>query len=339
MTSTYPATEVLLEVHRGPVLECVHRGHVAVWRHGDGLIAGIGNTDARILPRSSSKMIQALPLIESGAADATGLTSEHLALACASHQGAEMHTKRVTKWLDNLDLSEADLRCGDQVPYDIPAQHALACNKCEPDQRHNCCSGKHTGFLNVTKHLGAGPEYNDVSHPLQRAISEAWDDVTDDTNASYAVDGCSAPNFVTRLDRMARAMAAFAAAQDGADVRQAAMARLRDAMMKHPELVSGEGRTTNSLVPAMQHRVALKSGAEGFFVAIVPELKIGIALKIEDGAGRGAEAAIAAILSRLGILDPAHPAARAVTHGPIINKLGIETGRYQIADALTKLRL
>jgi L-asparaginase II len=138
---------------------------------------------------------------------------------------------------------------------------------------------------------------------------------------------------------MAQAMAGFAAAREGGGTRQAAMTRLREAMMKHPELVSGKGRTTNSLVPAMQNHVALKSGAEGFFVAMVPALNIGVALKIEDGAGRGAEAAIAAILSRLGVLDPAHPAARAVTHGPITNKLGIETGHYRVTEAISGLRL
>lgn len=339
MSATTEKAEVLVEVHRGPILESMHRGHAVVWRHGEGVIASWGDAEARILPRSSSKMIQALPLVESGAADAVGLTPEHLALACASHQSAMMHVDRVTRWLDDLDLSESDLRCGTQWPYDMAARDDLICSKCAPDQRHNTCSGKHTGFLTVNRHLGGGPEYLEIDHPLQRAISEAWDDVTDDANPDYAIDGCSAPNFVTRLDRMARAMAAFSAARPDGCARQAAMVRLRDAMMTHPELVSGEGRLTNDVVPATGHRIAMKSGAEGFFVAMFPEQQIGVALKIEDGSDRAKDSAITAILCGLGVLDPAHPAARAVLHGPFYSKLGIEAGHYRIADTLAGWRL
>ncbi|GAB5447139.1 asparaginase [Gymnodinialimonas sp.] len=331
--------EVLVEVHRGPILECTHRGSVAIWHHEEGLIAGMGDVDARILPRSSSKMIQALPLVESGAADAFGLTPEHLALACASHQGAAIHTDRVTAWLDNLGLSEADLRCGSQWPSDEPARDGLICSHCGPDQRHNNCSGKHTGFLTFGKHIGADPEYIEFGHPLQAAIREAWDDVTAEPNPEFAIDGCSAPNFATRLSGLARAMAAFAAATPDGGARQAAMVRLREAMMSHPDLVAGEGRACTHLMRAMGHRAAVKTGAEGVFIAIVPELKIGVALKIADGATRGSEAAIAHILGRLGVLDPAHPKAQALTHGPIRNWNGMETGHYRIAKGLAGLTL
>ncbi len=339
MTETTNAAEVLVEVHRGPILESVHRGHAVVWRHGDGVIASWGHSEARILPRSSSKMIQALPLVESGAADAVGLTPEHLALSCASHQGAAIHTDRVDRWLATLDLSETDFRCGVQWPSDIPARDALICSHCGPDQRHNNCSGKHTGFLTLTRHLRAGPEYVDPSHPLQQAISEAWDDVTDDANPDFAIDGCSAPNFATRLDRLARAMAEFAAARPDGGTRQAAMVRLREAMMAHPDLVAGEGRACTRLMRAMNGRAAIKTGAEGVFITIIPELKIGVALKIADGATRGSEAAITSILSTLGVLDPAHPVARELSHGPIRNWNGIETGHYRVADTLTGWRV
>ncbi len=333
------AAERLVEVHRGPILECEHRGHAVIWRHGEGMIASWGDAEGRILPRSSSKMIQALPLVESGAADAFGLSDEHLALACASHQGAAIHTDRVTRWLSDLDLAEDALRCGVQWPNDLPARDDLICHHTGPDQRHNNCSGKHTGFLTLTKHLGAGPEYLDMSHPLQRAIREAWDDVTGDANPDYAIDGCSAPNFATRLSGLARAMAAFAAATPDGGARQAAMVRLREAMMRHPDLVAGEGRACTRLMRAMNGRAAIKTGAEGVFIAIVPEHKIGVALKIADGATRGSEAAITRILSALGVLDPEHPEARAFSHGPITNWRGIETGHYRIADTLANWTL
>lgn len=330
--------EVLVEVHRGPILDCTHRGDAVIWRHGEGPIATWGDADRRILPRSSAKMIQALPLVESGAADAIGLTPAHLALACASHSGAAIHTDRVTQWLADLGLSERDLRCGAHMPEDEPARDGLICTHARPDQRHNICSGKHTGFLTLTWHLGAGPDYIDPDHPVQQAVSEAWDDVTGEANPDFAIDGCSAPNFVTRLGGLARAMAAFAAADEHGGARQAAMVRLRRAMGTHPELVAGEGRACTRLMRAMGGRVAVKTGADGVFVAILPELRIGAALKISDGATKAAEAAIAQILIALEMLDPNDPIAVALTHGPVRNWRQVETGHYRVADALADWR-
>lgn len=328
------AAERLVEVWRGDFCESVHHGHVAVWHADNGLIWGLGDVDGTILPRSSSKMIQALPLVESGAADAVGLTEAQLALACASHQGAAIHTDLVTRWLSDIDLSEADLRCGVQWPSDEPARDALICSSCGPDQRHNNCSGKHSGFLTLSRHLGAGAEYLDLDHPVQRAVRNTWEEVTDETTPGYGIDGCSAPNFASSLKGFARAMSMFAAATEGTDARQTAMVRLRTAMMKHPDLVAGEGRSCTRLMRVMGHRAAIKTGAEAVFAAIIPERRIGVALKIADGTTRASEAAITQILCALGVLDPADQVATAYTTGPIRNWRGIETGHYRVTPAL-----
>ena len=324
----------LVEVHRGPIRECVHRGHAVVWRNGEGVIGSWGDPDAYILPRSSAKMIQALPLVESGAADAVGLTPEHLALSCASHNGAAIHTERVTRWLTHLGLAETDLRCGAQEPDDKPARNELVCSHSAPDQRHNNCSGKHSGFLTLSRHLGAGPEYIDPDHPVQRAVAEAWSEVTDETVSEYGIDGCSAPNFAGTLSGFARAMAQFASAVPEGGTRQSAMVRLREAMMAHPDLVAGEGRACTRLMRAMGTSAAVKTGADGVFFAIIPEQDIGVAVKISDGATRGSEAVVAHILGSLGVLDLAHPVYRELTHGPIRNRCDVATGHYEIDSEL-----
>ncbi len=332
------ADQALVEVHRGPIRECMHRGHAVIWHADAGLIGAWGDANAHILPRSSAKMVQALPLIESGAADATGLTPGHLALACASHNGAAIHTDRVTRWLADLGLGEEDLRCGPQEPSDVAARDGLICGHTAPDQRHNNCSGKHSGFLTLSRHLGAGPEYIDPNHPVQLAIADAWADVTDEPISGYAIDGCSAPNFAGSLSGCASAMASFAAATPDGGTRQAAMVRLREAMMMHPDLVAGEGRACTRLMRAMGRGAAVKTGAEGVFFAIVPELKIGVALKISDGATRGSEAALAQILANLGVLNPEHEVFAELTHGPIRNRREVETGHYKVAGALAEWR-
>lgn len=293
-----------------------------------------------ILPRSSCKMIQALPLIESGAAEAFGLSEAQLALSCASHNGAAIHTDMVTEWLGGLGIDpEAALRCGPQMPNDRDARTDLIKTDASPCQIHNNCSGKHSGFLTLSRHLGAGPDYVDPDHPVQRAVKAAFEEVTGEDSPDFAIDGCSAPNFATTVTGLARAMGRFAAATSDGDARDRAMHRLTRAMAAHPVLVAGEGRSCTALMRAMAGRASVKTGAEAVFVAIIPERRMGIALKIEDGAARGSEAAIARLLTGLGVLDPAHPAAMAYTHGPIRNRRDMVTGDYRLSGSLASWRI
>ena len=314
---------IMAEIWRGGFLESQHRGHAVVCDPAGEIVQAWGDPSLVTLPRSSCKMIQALPLVESGAADKFGLTDEQLALSCASHNGAAIHTDRVEQWLKDLELTDDDLRCGPQLPNDIPARNGLIKTDNSPCQIHNNCSGKHAGFLTLAKHLGAGPEYIDPDHPVQMAVRTAFEETTNELSPGFGIDGCSAPNFATSLHGLARSMASFASAKDDS-VRGRAMIRLRKAMMKHPDLVAGEGRACTELMRAMNGKVAIKTGAEAVFIAILPEQQLGVAVKIEDGTTRASECAIAAILIKLGVLDPQHPATLKRWNAPIPNRRGIE---------------
>jgi len=320
----------MAELWRGGRLESWHAGHAVICDGAGAVVEAWGDPAAVIFPRSSCKMIQALPLLESGAAEAAGLSDRQLALACASHQGAKIHTGMVEAWLAGLGLSDDALRCGAHWPSDIEARDGLIRSFATPCQKHNNCSGKHSGFLTLAKHLGAGPEYVEIGHPVQQAVRAAFEEVTGESSPGHGIDGCSAPNFATTVTGLARAMAAFAAA-DETDTRSRAMVRLRNAMASHPELVAGEGRACTELMRAMGGRVAIKTGAEAVFVAIVPEKRIGIALKIVDGGTRAAELAIAALLVRAGVLDKDHPATRKRLDAVQTNWRGIETGLLRAA--------
>ncbi|SLN28859.1 L-asparaginase II [Pseudoruegeria aquimaris] len=325
----------MVELWRGPFLESVHRGHAVVCDASGRIVAAWGDPEQLIFPRSSCKMIQALPLVESGAAGAFGLTQEHLALSCASHNGAAIHTDRVNRWLSDLGMTDADLRCGTQVPDDKEAKFALIRSHAEPCQVHNNCSGKHAGFLTFGKHMGWGPEYTEIDHPLQQEIRTVFSEVTGLDTPGYGIDGCSAPNFATTVHGLARAMAFFAKAQpDAASARERAAAALREAMVTYPELVAGEGRACTELMRAMGGKVAIKTGAEAVFTAILPEQGLGVALKIVDGATRASECAIAAILVKLGVLDAAHPATRKRMNAAVLSRRGLEAGVIKPAAAL-----
>ncbi|MEM7499268.1 MAG: asparaginase [Pseudomonadota bacterium] len=329
------ANPVLVELWRGAVLECVHRGAAAIVGPDGEIVEEIGDAGRVILPRSAAKMIQALPLVESGAADAARLGTERLALACASHSGAPMHVERVTAWLADIGLGEEALRCGAHAPLDPAARRALRAAGDPNTQIHNNCSGKHTGFLTLGRHLGAGPEYIALDHPVQRSVREAVAETCGEEPAGYAIDGCSAPNFAVSLAGLARAMAGFARpAERFSGLRRTAAARLRDAMAAHPALIAGEERANTRLMRAASVPLTLKSGAEGVFVAILPGPGFGIAVKIDDGSDAAAQAAIAALLVRHGALDAAHPTVRGTLTQPLINARGTEHGQRRVATAL-----
>jgi len=323
--------EPLVEIWRGQMLESVHTGQIVICGPDGEMIEAWGDPNAIIFPRSACKMIQALPLATSGET----LSSEQLALSCASHQGAARPRMLVTEWLADLGLGEAALRCGPQEPRDVDERNALIRAREEPCQIHNNCSGKHTGFLTLTKRLRAGQEYIDIDHPVQRAVRASFEEVTGETSPTWGIDGCSAPNFAVSLKGLARAMAAFATAHGHGGQMAEAMVRLRSSMMRHPDLVAGEGRACTELMEAAPG-VAVKTGAEGVFTAILPEEGIGIALKISDGTTRAAEAAMAQLLIRAGKLEAAHPAAQKYL-GPIRNRRNVQTGVTRPAARLSAL--
>ncbi len=325
----------MAEIWRGDFLESIHTGHAVICDASGDIVQAWGDPEKVILPRSSSKMIQALPLIESGAAAAARLTTDQLALSCASHSSAAIHTDRVATWLAALGLAEDNMRCGAHDPQDRTARDALIRAGEKPCQYHNNCSGKHAGFLTLNQHIKGGSEYVDPKHPVQTAVLDAFEELTQESSPGFGIDGCSAPNHASTLHGFARAMAFFAAASDGgASIRERAAATLVQAMTAFPELVAGEGRACTELMRAMNGRVAVKTGAEAVYIAIIPELKLGVALKIADGTTRAAECAIAAILLKLGVLEPNHPATLKRMNAPIINCNDIATGYIRPAKEL-----
>jgi len=237
-------------------------------------------------------------------------------------------------WLDQLGYTDDDFRCGPQSPPDREAREELIRAGETPCQIHNNCSGKHAGFLTLNKHLGAGPEYVEIDHPLQVAIKTAFEEVVGEDSPHWGIDGCSAPNHACSVKGLAAGVARFASAGDRSDTRSQAMVSLTQAMMAHPELVAGETRACTGIMRACEGRAAVKTGAEAVFVAILPELKRGVALKIIDGATRASECAIVAILVKLGVLDAGHPVVQEFGMPVQKNRRGLVTGQIRPTAAL-----
>lgn len=320
---------VLVEVTRGALVESVHRGAIAVVDVEGAIRFALGDVDAPVYTRSSLKPIQALPLIETGAADAFGVSEEEVALACASHSGEPMHTSRVAAWLERIGCSEADLACGPQVPRHEPTSQAMLATQQKPSRLHNNCSGKHAGFLTVARHLKAPlTDYVNVAHPVQKAVLTSLRTLSGVDDPAWGVDGCAAPNFAIPLTAFARALAQIAGH------RTPGAKRILQAMIAHPELVAGSGRSCTALMRAANGKAAVKVGAEGVYAAMLPDAGLGVAIKIDDGASRGAETVIAMVLEKFGILDPSTGLSRT----SVINTRGTIVGECRPARTLAEAK-
>ena len=293
---------VLVEVLRGHTVESAHRGAVAVFDADGRSVLAIGDVDRPVFPRSAVKAIQALPLIEGGAADAYGFGDRELAMACASHSGEPEHVAAAGDMLARVSLGNAALECGAHWPSSQPATVALAASGAKPLALHNNCSGKHAGFICACCQAGIDHHgYVKADHWLQETVRQAMEDVTGAAHgeANRGIDGCSIPTYAVPLAKLAHGFARMASGQGLGPERARAARRLLNACMAEPFYVAGSDRADTALMQAAPGRVFVKTGAEGVYCAALPELGLGIALKCDDGAGRAAEIAIAAVIARL----------------------------------------
>jgi len=329
---------VLIEVLRGRSVESRHAGAFAVVDADGSVVLSAGDIARPVFPRSAVKVIQALPLIESGAADRYGLEDAELALACASHSGEPAHVAAAAAMLRKAGLAPDCLECGTHWPSNSGAARALARAGEEPSALHNNCSGKHAGFLCTACATGHAPAgYVRAEHPVQEMVREALGSVTGAplSPEDRGTDGCSIPTYPIPLRAMARGFARIGSGEGLGTARTAAAQRLRAAVAAHPFMVAGTGRADTRIMEALGARAFVKVGAEGVHCAALPELGLGIAIKCDDGAGRGAELVMATLLRRLLPLDDAaREALRSLAEPVLRNWNGIEVGSLRAAGPL-----
>ena len=297
---------VLVEVTRGARVESRHRGAVAVVDADGKTVLAVGDISTPVYPRSAVKALQALVMVESGAADRFGFGDEELALACASHGGEPAHVDGVARMLERAGLTRAALVCGTHWPMHQPSAHALARSGGEATALHNNCSGKHAGFVCAACALNVDHRgYVDPGHLVQREIKARLEQligaaIGDDYRA---VDGCSVPTWAVSPYNQALAFARFATERGLSPERAKAARRLIKACAAKPWFVAGTGRFCTGVMEHFRERVFVKTGAEGVFCGALPGIGLGIAVKCDDGGGRAAEVAMAAMIARFLPLD------------------------------------
>ena len=328
---------VLVEVTRGALIESRHRGAVAVADAEGRSVLAIGDVAAPVFPRSAIKALQAMALVEEGAADRFGFDDEALALACASHSGEPAHVAGVERILAKAGLDASALRCGVHWPISQSAAYALA-RTGTASALHNNCSGKHAGFLCLACAKGADTTgYFRPEHPVQRQVRAVLEDFTGAVlgEAVCGIDGCSVPTWAVPLQNLAHGFAKFGTGRGLSPARAAAAGRLRQACAAKPWFVAGSGRFCTEIMQLFGDRVFVKTGAEGVYCATLPQQGLGIALKCDDGAARAAQAVVATMIARFLPLDDAQRAALEPLMQPSLrNWNGFEVGAIKVTAAI-----
>ena len=330
---------IAVEVTRGGMVESMHRAIVAICDASGAVVRSWGAVERPIYARSAIKPLQTIAVIESGAADAFNLGEDEITLCCASHRGEPIHVDRVLPWLDRLGLGVDSLECGPQLPTNEATAHALIRAGLPATRAHNNCSGKHSGMLTTAVHLGEPTKgYIGPDHPVQTRLITLMEELgeLDLSGTARGVDGCGIPVFGAPLQAIAHAMAKLADPSGLSTDRADACRRIVKACAAHPLLISGTGTFNSVVLAETGGRCILKGGAEGVFTAAIPSEGLGVCLKIDDGAGRGAAAAMLAVLRHLGVLDAAAAARidKAVVR-EVRNWTGTLVGEIRPAPSLT----
>lgn len=325
---------VLVEVTRGSRVESRHRGAVAVVDPRGKRVVSIGDISEPVYPRSAVKPIQALPMVESGAADAFGFRARELALSQASHGGEPEHVAGVRAMLTAVDLDETALECGAHAPTHAGSAAELIRRGRPPDQLHNNCSGKHANFLAVARHLGIDHKgYVAPKHDVQVRVKEALENLTGAAHGSEncGVDGCSIPTYAIPLVDLALGFARFGTGIGLERSRAEAAHRLYQAAVSEPFYLAGTARADTELMKLLNGAALTKTGAEGVYCAALAGLGLGVAVKADDGANRASEAIMAAVIARL--LPDHAEGVRRWTNAPVVTRRGAKVGEVRALSA------
>ena len=277
---------ILVRSFRGEVLESFHRGVVCVVNQMGEIIYSEGDSQQLCYPRSALKFFQQIPLLSKNAQEEFNLTLEEIAILVGSHNGEEKHVETVLNILNKGGFTENDLECGPQMPS-LKKDAIAMYQKGEKARKiHNNCSGKHAGFLLLCKLLKLNHKnYINPEHPVQKIIAE--------TCARYheypldkmqtGIDGCSAPIFAFPVYNQALAYKNLVWAKHFPENEQAACKLISEAVTSYPFMVAGSSRYCTELMETTGKKIIGKTGADGVYCLAIPEHKLGICIKIDDG--------------------------------------------------------
>jgi L-asparaginase II len=322
-----------IEVLRGPVVESVHQV-MAVVCDDRGFVNGyFGNTEYLTYPRSSIKLLQALPLVETGAFEKFGLDEKMLAMACASHKGEKQHLLVLTQWMEKTKITESMLQCGPAWPAHESTLHEMVRKNLQPSPLLNNCSGKHLGFLTTSLALGEDPNgYLRWEHPVQVRVRKVLTEMTkiNHEKSIWGIDGCGIPTMSLPLQNLAMGFSHFLG-NTPSELRKRHLKQILTACQTNPQMMAGSDDFVTAVSERTRGRCVLKSGAEGVYAGIMQDKGLCFALKVHDGHRRAAEVAAAYLFRALGAMSEAEFAdLKPYTKPELKNSRGERVGEIRV---------
>lgn len=324
------AVDIGALVYRGKSVEAIHYASIVVVDGSGRLTHWLGDPLMMTMTRSSIKPFQLLPTISTGAADRFGFAERHLSIMAGSHSGTDEHIAVVRENLAKASNDPAMLQCGAHWPIEMQNEMIFPHNGEERDPLRHNCSGKHSGFLALARHLGIDvARYLDPETEGQQMVKQAIADACEYSpdKMTMGIDGCSAPNYPLPLVNLALGFMKLSNA-DGGERVSGSFARIRNAMTSHPLLFSGKDRLDYNLMQSFPGRIVCKGGAESLQAIGLSDPPLGIAIKIHDGGFRALGALCLETLSQLGLVRSLsdYPLLRQYERPEILNAAGLVTG-------------
>ncbi len=325
-------SEVLLEVTRGPLVENVHRGDIAVVGRDGKLKYYKGNPYKVAYMRSSLKPIQALNVFLSGAVQKYNFEDREISIMCASHYGENMHKEVVHNILKKIGLQEEDLLCPPTYSIKQSFRDYQISNHLKLTNSNSDCSGKHSGMLAACMTKGYDiKNYNNREHPMQKDMTKIISEFCeiDEDKILFGVDGCGVPVHAMPLYNAALGFSKFTLTDELDENTKNACDRIFSAMNNAPEMVAGTDGFCTELIKHTNGKIIGKIGADGVYCLAVKGMDVGIAIKIEDGNFyRSVAPVVMRCLEELNILTTKEiKALDSFRHEHIKNGLGEDIGR------------
>ena len=319
----------MVEVTRSGEIESFHQGVAVLINSSGDILKEWGNSDINIYPRSALKPIQTLNLYKDGIANSMELTEEQIAITTASHHAEKFHQEIISNWLKKINISEENLSCGHDWPWNLEDKFREKLENKNKRRIYHNCSGKHCGHLAVCKHKDLTLEnYHEKTHPLQKELIKLIEDLSDYKIKNIGIDGCTLPNPLMPLKKFA--LAASRLTDDKKLNENTNIAKkIFSSCIHFPEITGGTSSINCILTQLSKGRIFFKNGAEGVFLALIPEIKSALVVKILDGAARAAETAIAGLISELNIIDENELAK--IKSSEITNSTGQKIGKLRFA--------
>ncbi len=292
--------------NRSDLIESQHIIKILV-KNTEGIkLLSSGNDNDLIYPRSSIKIFQAIPFIQSNAANIYKFNSKKIALACSSHRAQNYHIKELKEWLNKIGVSKKTLKCGIHNPLNIKATEKLFRQNKSANELHNNCAGKHLAMISscIVNDYSI-KDYLNFNHPHQIKIREVFEKFSNKKIAkkNYGVDGCSAPQYSFKIKDIINMLNNLINSYNNKFNYYKEVKYLIKSILANPKYIGGTDSLDSRIMAITNKKIFCKGGAEGVFLFVDLNKEISGVIKIVDGNERAIPSVVYNIFKKFKIMN------------------------------------